>query len=348
MNDNDLESGSFKIRPAGRHLQTIGRDLIQNMYAAIIELVKNAYDADSPDVNITFTKDCDRNTYTVCIEDHGHGMTRDVVTGKWLVPSTDDKFNRKTSPEGRVMQGRKGVGRFASAILGEDLLLETVTKHGEKTTAYIQWDEFSAAKYLDDVDILIETQTVSEPQGTRLTISGTHIFAEEWNDSQFKNLIFELRKMKSPIPQSEISKYFKTLATDDDKSKKQLDQFDIKLSIKGFHENIDKCEEIAPFPLFDLFDYRIAGFIDETGKASLTYSLRKIRNAEAEVIEYTLPERTMCGSLYFDIRVYDRDKEAIDTGIQLPMTAAVFGQTPNVPKATPKRFANRSVKESRV
>ena len=41
---------TYKIRPAGRHLLTIGRDLIQDNYAAVVELVKNAYDADSPDV----------------------------------------------------------------------------------------------------------------------------------------------------------------------------------------------------------------------------------------------------------------------------------------------------------
>ena len=30
----------YKIRPAGRHLLTIGRDLIQDNYAAVVELVK--------------------------------------------------------------------------------------------------------------------------------------------------------------------------------------------------------------------------------------------------------------------------------------------------------------------
>jgi len=49
-----LKSKTFLIRPAGRHILTIGRDLIQDRYAAIVELVKNAYDADSPDVNIKF------------------------------------------------------------------------------------------------------------------------------------------------------------------------------------------------------------------------------------------------------------------------------------------------------
>lgn len=54
----DIEKeGLFKIRPAGRHILTIGRDLIQDNYAAILELVKNAYDADSPDVRIEITRE---------------------------------------------------------------------------------------------------------------------------------------------------------------------------------------------------------------------------------------------------------------------------------------------------
>jgi len=47
---------SYSIRPAGRHILTIGRDLIQDRIAAIVELIKNAYDADSPDAIITFNR----------------------------------------------------------------------------------------------------------------------------------------------------------------------------------------------------------------------------------------------------------------------------------------------------
>ena len=49
-------TGTYKIRPAGRLVLTIGRELIQDPYAAVVELVKNAYDADSPDVNIEFKR----------------------------------------------------------------------------------------------------------------------------------------------------------------------------------------------------------------------------------------------------------------------------------------------------
>lgn len=126
------ESGSYKIRPAGRHLLTIGRDLIQDNNAALIELIKNAFDADSPSINITFSMKPDQTFYKIVIEDKGHGMSRDTIINKWMVPSTADKLTRKTSPNGRILQGRKGIGRYAAAILGDDLLLESVDNSGKK------------------------------------------------------------------------------------------------------------------------------------------------------------------------------------------------------------------------
>jgi HSP90 family molecular chaperone len=190
---------TYKIRPAGRHILTIGRDLIQDRYTAIVELVKNAYDADSPDVNIDFKASADRNRCSICIEDHGHGMSRDIVINRWMVPSTDDKLKRQKSPAGRTMQGRKGIGRYAASILGDNLLLETVIANGEKTTIYVEWQTFESARYLDDVEILIETKVTSEPAGTRLTITGGTKLLNEWGKLQLDKLKYELKKLVPPV-----------------------------------------------------------------------------------------------------------------------------------------------------
>ena len=291
--------GTYKIRPAGRHILTIGRELIQNSYAAVVELVKNAYDADSPDVSIDFKNKPDQSEYSIIISDDGHGMSRDIVINKWMVPSTDDKLIRQKSPKGRIMQGRKGIGRFAASILGNDLLLETITEKREKTTVYIVWDLFEKAEYLDDVEILIETTKVSEPSGTKLTITGTNEFLAEWNKKQFDNLQFELKKLIHPV--TVIS------------GKKIDNEFQIKLSIEGFSDIQDINDVIDPYPLFELFDYRIAGKIKTNGKGDLEYSIMKARNTTKDIINFDGGGPTGCGELVFDIRVYDREKEAIDS-----------------------------------
>ena len=177
---------TYKIRPAGRHILTIGEDLIQDNHAAVVELVKNAYDADSTSVNIEFTASSIKNTFSIVIEDNGHGMSQDDVIQKWMVPSTTDKRIRGTSPGGRTLQGRKGIGRYASSILGDDLLLETVNDEGVKTTVRLEWKAFELAEYLDDVAVPIENS--KKPRGHRvpgLTMTGDQKRFTEWNQERF-------------------------------------------------------------------------------------------------------------------------------------------------------------------
>lgn len=291
---------TYTIRPAGRHLFTIGRDLIQDNYAAVVELVKNAYDADSPDVNIDFRAAADSSGYTVVISDRGHGMSREDVVNKWMVPSTLDKRVRGRSPQGRKLQGSKGVGRYAASVLGTDLLLETVTPEGEKTTVYLEWGDFESARYLDDVEILVETDRVSESQGTRLTMKGDSEFLAEWNQKRFNTLRFELKKLKSPMSASVSSGH-------------GSDEFRINLTVDGFSDVEDIEETVEPYPLFNLFDYKISGHINANGDGTLIYSSRKARNIpEPEKITFST-DPTSCGELEIDIRVYDREKEAIDS-----------------------------------
>ena len=291
---------TYKIRPAGRHLLTIGRDLIQDNYAAVIELVKNAYDADSPDVNIEFNGNPNRGEYTIIITDHGHGMSRDDIINKWLVPSTADKVKRGKSPSGRILQGSKGVGRYAASILGNNLHLETVTNKGEKTTVHVEWDKFEVAQYLDDVEIPIKTVEVAEPSGTVLTINGNDEYLKCWNKERFRKLRFELKKLTSPMS---------SIFNNEDSN----DNFRINLKVEGFSDTEDVEETIEPFPIYELFDYKIFGTIDANGDGVLTYSNQRLRNSREKEIPFNnREEKTGCGKLDIDIRVFDRETEAIN------------------------------------
>lgn len=291
-------SGTYKIRPAGRHILTIGRDLIQDSFAAVVELVKNAFDADSPDASIEFKIDTDQKGYSVIVKDHGHGMSYDVVTGTWMMPSTQDKLNRKISPSGRIMQGRKGIGRYAASILGDDLFLETTTKSGEQTTLFLEWKSFETAVFLDDVDILIEKKLTNESCGTTLTMHQKIEFSTVWDVKQLDNLRYELKKLKSP---AEIE---------------EEDEFQIKLIFTNFPDREYSEENIKPYPILELYDYRISGKIDSSGKGLFTYSQQRARNTIEETIKFDQENETSCGELEIDIRVYDREPEAIELLIQ--------------------------------
>ena len=81
------------FRPKARLISTIGSEIIKDNYAAIIELVKNAYDADASVVEIALL--IEKNNLVINIKDDGMGMSKDTIFNKWLVPATDDKLINK-------------------------------------------------------------------------------------------------------------------------------------------------------------------------------------------------------------------------------------------------------------
>lgn len=287
---------TYEIRPAGRHVLTIGEDLIQDQYAAIVELVKNCYDADSPDAVILFRKITEKDCLEICVEDHGHGMSTKDIISKWLVPSTDYKLSSRISPLGRTMQGRKGIGRYAASLLGDDLELHTVDATGVETTLYIQWHQLAQYQYLDQIQIPVKTKQTNQKSGTVLIMRSQLSENSFWNKKAFKKLRFELKKLIPPKEDGTVDPDFKVIL--------EFDNF-------FPNENENTREVIEPYPILEFYDYRISGNVSSDGDGILRYENKKIKNTIVENIPYS-GGPTGCGAIAIDIRVYDRDKDAIN------------------------------------
>ncbi|WP_446810151.1 ATP-binding protein [Methylomonas sp. 2BW1-5-20] len=126
----------LRIRPYARLLTMLGEQLIKNERIALIELIKNAYDADADWVKVSFCGFGDGYKILpgskIVIEDSGHGMSVDIIKKHWLNPATPEKKKRKnikeTTEKGRVIQGEKGIGRFAILKLGKKIDVFTRAK----------------------------------------------------------------------------------------------------------------------------------------------------------------------------------------------------------------------------
>lgn len=126
----------LKIRPYARLLTMLGEQLIRNERIALIELIKNSYDADAEWVKVSFCgfgKGYKVNPDSkIIIEDSGDGMTAGIIEKHWMSPATPEKKLRKeskyTTRKGRVLQGEKGIGRFAVLKLGRKINLVTRSK----------------------------------------------------------------------------------------------------------------------------------------------------------------------------------------------------------------------------
>ena len=79
--DNKRHELSF--RPRARLISILGDHLISNHAVGLIELVKNAYDADATEVSVEIAQIADPDATTVIIADNGSGMTIEDIRLKW-------------------------------------------------------------------------------------------------------------------------------------------------------------------------------------------------------------------------------------------------------------------------
>src|SRR4051812_9345380 len=120
MPESDDPKLTLAFRPRARLLRMLGEELISDEVIAVVELVKNAYDADAARCRVEFAG-ASTTRGKIVIRDDGHGMTRNQLVGAWMQPGTNSKRAARTSPGGRVFLGKKGVGRFAADKLARRL-----------------------------------------------------------------------------------------------------------------------------------------------------------------------------------------------------------------------------------
>ena len=124
---SEKSTNQFVFRPRARIMRTLGQELISSETVALIELVKNAYDADATRVLIRFSGILEKGQGYIEVIDNGHGMSMDIIEKAWMEPATNSKRTRTRSEVfGRRLLGEKGVGRFAASRLASDL--ELITK----------------------------------------------------------------------------------------------------------------------------------------------------------------------------------------------------------------------------
>lgn len=127
---------------SARTAMLIGSENFSNPEGAIVELVKNTYDADSPSCYILFGKD-ENGKPCIYIADFGSGMTSKTISDCWMRIGTDDKLYNSYSASGRIKSGAKGIGRFALNRLGKRAEMMTFTKEEGGYKWSVDWNLFS-------------------------------------------------------------------------------------------------------------------------------------------------------------------------------------------------------------
>ncbi len=193
------------FRPRARLLLLLGDELIRDAGIAVFELVKNAYDADSPDCIVTMSHVRDRERGVIVVEDSGTGMDLDTVVNVWLEPGTDSRSRQRedgfrTPRFHRSPIGEKGIGRFAAHKLGSTVCMTTRMEGSPEVRVEIDWENFRRQTYLSDVPVTIIERApevfTGDRTGTRIEV--THLHAA-WTRGMIRDLSRAVTSICSPF-----------------------------------------------------------------------------------------------------------------------------------------------------
>lgn len=235
----------FEVHPSV--LFKLGEDLITDDAQALVELIKNSYDADAKIVRVDIDTEGwygrrsgepveepnEPNSEAVkgrlSVTDDGTGMSIEAIRSGWLTVSYSKKREMKASgqqtPGKRTPLGDKGLGRLGVQRLGELVRLTSIPfspdeeRAREKEEAQnqvgtllndiiIDWSQFAAAGTLRAVPLGVTTSVIEPTSaGTTVSVLGLHNMGY-WEGQGELDLQKELTSILSPYESAAGIRFF--------------------------------------------------------------------------------------------------------------------------------------------
>ena len=208
----------FDINP--HVIRQLGEELVPDEMTALMELIKNAYDADASYVKIDINTDgiyaeeqlnFPTHKGYIVVEDSGVGMDETTIEKSWLTISYSNKrasadgIKKKTKKD-RTPLGDKGLGRLSTQRLADYCEIFTTPESGSnRYHVAFDWREFDRVERLSQVPVNVESTPAGKTKGTKLVLTNL-LSTEVWKGDRletFKNKIVQVL-----TPFSEVRKFY--------------------------------------------------------------------------------------------------------------------------------------------
>jgi hypothetical protein len=184
----------------------LGELLVGRDSTALVELVKNAYDADATEVTVFGQRLHDRDHGQIIVRDDGTGMTSDVFNSGFLRVASrlKEEHDQRSQRFGRRFTGAKGIGRLAAHKLARRLEVTSVPWEegkGEVLHAVIDWDKVEARTTLDELEgsdaITVQTEPAQANNGAGTTITLARL-RRAWTPEERARFFTEVQSFDAP------------------------------------------------------------------------------------------------------------------------------------------------------
>lgn len=298
-----LERGNESFSIESRIIREFGERLVKQPEVALLELVKNAYDADATTCTISYDY-----PKSIVVTDTGHGMTIAEFKSGWMRIGTSSKEAKAGSRKfKRPVSGEKGIGRFAVRYLGRKLELVSTAfdvKRGFNTTlvATFDWPKFDRNEDLGSVKVpyRVTRAEAGAPVGTTLRITNLRPSTERINFKQVQTASLGL-----------LSAYQVLLSRDAKEVQQDLPDLpadERETADTGFNLVIDTGDKLAPESIAaDILKNFVMRCVVAVEKGRL--KLRLYRRGESQpTISIDDKYENDVGRMYADLRFFPARK----------------------------------------
>jgi len=303
-NNNDESVIPWRLHP--RVFAALGADLVTNDIVAVIEIVKNSYDAFANNTWIRFGLE-DKDDKYMEISDDGFGMTRKVIEDVWSVVATPFKHDNPYVTVGhkkRRVSGEKGLGRLSAARLGSRLFMLTKSEKEPCWQVSANWEEINNADDINECNIRCKEYKGSDfpfKTGTIIQISGLN---SDWNSEMIGDLQNNLSRLISPFSKEN----------------------DFNIYVEDHRGALINTQKVEAPSFFSYPKYKLEGKFDSDRNLKCIYSFKSndpVASRNNVESKYTLDQicksvhiselekeqifsdNITCGEFSFEIRVWD-------------------------------------------
>lgn len=268
--------------------RVLGRELITDDEVAIFELVKNSFDAGADIVHLHF------GDGRIVIADNGSGMSYEDLTNKWLfvaysskrVDKSAEDF-RNIAAERRHYAGSKGIGRFSSDRLGEEVVIQSRPEGRAKAVhrLTVDWELFEkdSKEHFEQIPVQYAGQDSFELPSE----------LGKFGSTLKHGTVVTIQRLRRPWPRQRILDLKASLAKLINPFGEEVDGFGIHISAPSEVEEDQRLTRLAakngeaPLPK-DMVNGQIGNFIFATLQDKTTFIRVTI---ESDELHTTLTDR---------------------------------------------------------
>lgn len=204
------EERELQIKFAGRLIDLLGQQMYGGAVPSVAELVANAWDADAPKVEISIPENVKESGAEIVVRDYGKGMSFEELNDYYLHIGYERRSRGDRTEGGRLVMGRKGIGKLAGFGIAEDIIVTSV-KEQHLVEIRLNYTELRNLHTATQHPLKpLRDEPSNEPNGVKVTFKGLklvrNINADSFRQSMARRFAIGSEEMEIIVNGTPITK----------------------------------------------------------------------------------------------------------------------------------------------